>query len=155
MLYPFFFFSFSGHKAENLSILFEVITIYSPVVCLKFDLPTCCFIFDILPIYGSFCKCSVIHVIHLKIFHYSNTFYPKIRQEIKSNTLLPLSLSHLLIHSKLRINWVLFVQRHRGSRPMDSCLGTKTSDLHRSRAWTALSSHWAKAYYYPPWRADE
>ena len=27
---------------------------------------------------------------------------------------------------------------------------TKTSDLYRSRAWTALSSHWAKAYYYPP-----
>ena len=42
------------------------------------------------------------------------------------------SLSRLLIHSKPRIDWVLFVQRHRGRRPMDSgrrrptdsCLGT-------------------------------
>ena len=56
-----------------------------------------------------------------------NTFIQKSNK--KSDQTL---LSRLLIHSKPRIDWVLFVQRHRGRRPMDSgrrrptdsCLGT-------------------------------
>jgi len=40
----------------------EVIRLYPSVVCLKFNLPTCGFIFDILPICGLFCNYSVTHL---------------------------------------------------------------------------------------------
>ena len=74
-----------------------VITAYSLVVYLKFNLATCGFIFDTLLIRGSF---RLFSVTHLYLFYYSNTFHKKFKQEIRSNTPLLHTLSCLLTYSK-------------------------------------------------------
>ena len=94
-----------------------VITLYPPVVYLKFNLPICGFIFDTLPTRGSIC-------------YYSNTFSFKIKTQNRSNSPLPqnkLSSMFALNATMLptwfirpKIIWVLIMQGNwERTRPMD------------------------------------